>query len=77
MIVPKENFVQGEFRVLATTDKGQDIASEKHLHNTNTSIKFYKLDLVFNLPLLKVSLNGDELKILNPFYVPHAKQPWS
>jgi len=29
------------------------------------------------IPLLNVSLNGYVLYILKPFYVPHAKHPWS
>lgn len=39
MIVPEHDLVWREFGVGATADQGKDIASKKHLHNSNTTLE--------------------------------------
>ncbi len=77
MVVPKEDLVHGKLRVLPSSDKGQNIASEEHLNNSDSAIELYFDYFGGLLPLLKVSLKGQVLYIFKPFSVPQAKQPAS
>ena len=42
MIVPEKHFVHGKLWVLSTADESQDIASEKHLDNSDAAIELWK-----------------------------------
>jgi hypothetical protein len=68
MIVPEQDFIHRKLGVLSTANQSQDIASEEHFNNADATIEFYIIiNTLMVLPLLKVSLKGNELKILKPF----------
>ena len=41
MIVPEHDLVVWPFWTLSSTDESQDVASEEHLDNSNSSVKLY------------------------------------
>jgi hypothetical protein len=40
VVVPEHHLVRGEPWIVATSNNGKDIASKKHLNNTNATIEF-------------------------------------
>jgi len=45
-IVPQENFVCCEFRLVATTNECEDVCPEHHFDNADAAVKLYYLNLV-------------------------------
>ena len=41
-IVPQEHFIRRKFGLLTSTNESQDICSEHHFDNPNTTIKLYR-----------------------------------
>ena len=40
-VVPQKHFVSRKFRLLSSTNESQDICSEHHFYNPDTTIKLY------------------------------------
>jgi|LauGreDrversion4_2_1035121.scaffolds.fasta_scaffold622345_1 hypothetical protein len=75
MIVPEEDLIHGKLWVLSTADESQDIASEKHFHNTYAAIKLYENESIDDLTSLERVFEGKRVEYFEAFLCTACEAP--
>ncbi len=74
MIVPEKHFIHRKLGVRASSDKSQNIAAEKHLNDTDSTIEFYP-SYIASLTSFKVISERKSVEYSEAFLSTTGKAP--